>query len=259
MTATALRAFEWHMLAYKRTWRGTLVSSFLNPLLYLAALGIGLGAFIDSGGEAEAALGGMTYLQFIAPGLLAATAMQIGAFESTYPVMGAWKWHKTYYAMTSTPLRPVDLLSGHVMFVVFRLLTTCAAYIIVVAAFGAIRSPWGGLAVLAGVLTGLALAMPTTALSIWTDRDTIFSLYFRFVMIPMFLFSGAFFPIDQLPDPIEPVAYALPVWHGVELSRDFSQGIFDWPMIGLHVGYLALWIVVGYVLAARNFAKRLVS
>lgn len=258
MTATALRAFEWHLLAYKRTWRGTLVSSFLNPLLYLGALGIGLGAFIDSGDSGQA-LGGMSYLEFIAPGLLAATAMQIGAFESTYPVMGGWKWHKTYYAMTSTPLRPVDLLGGHVMFVVFRLTTSCLAYVVVVAAFGAIDSAWGALGILVGVLTGLSLAMPTTAMAMSTDRDTVFSLYFRFVMIPMFLFSGAFFPIDQLPDLIEPVAYVMPVWHGVELARDFAQGVFDPPMIGLHGAYLAVWIVVGYVLAARMFQKRLVS
>ena len=108
---------------YKRTWKGSLVSSFLLPLLYLAAMGIGLGSFVDDNGSG--ALGGISYLQFIAPGLLAATALQIAVGESTYPVMGGIKWQKIYFSMIATPLRPADVMYGQLAFIAFRVLTTC--------------------------------------------------------------------------------------------------------------------------------------
>lgn len=252
-----LRSFNYQMVAYSRTWRGSLVSSFLNPVLYLAALGVGLGSFIDDGSGAQA-LGGQSYLQFLAPAMLAATAMQIATFESTYPVMGGWKWHKTYYAMVASPLRPIDALSGHLLFVAFRLVQTCAVYFVVITVFGAVGSWWGLLAIPSGVLVGLAFAVPTFAMSISTSRDTLFAVYMRFAVLPMFLFSGAFFPVDQLPDLIEPLAYALPLWHGVELCRSFAGGDIG-PELALHAGYLVLWAVAGFLLAARQFQRRLVS
>lgn len=253
---TTERAFEYWLLSYKRTWRGTVVSTFLVPVLFLAALGLGLGSFVDTG-PGRAALGGQTYLDFIAPGLLAATAMQTASFESSYPVMGAWKWFKSYYAMLATPLRIVDVLVGHVIFVGFRVLTTCLVYLVVISAFGAVTSPWGVLTVVAGLLTGLAVAAPTFALATTTDRDTVLSTYFRLAILPMFLFSGAFFPIAQLPDLVRPVAYATPLWHGVELARMFAYGALEPGRILLGVGYLCLWIGAGTWWAARAFRRRL--
>jgi lipooligosaccharide transport system permease protein len=255
---SSLRAFEYWMVSYKRTWRGTIISSFLVPSLFLAAMGLGLGGYIDAGGG-RSALGGQTYLQFIAPGLLAATAMQTAAFESSYPVMGGWKWFKTYFAMLATPLGVVDVLAGHLLFVAFRVFTTCVVYLVVITAFGAVASPWGVLAVVAGLLTGLAIAAPTFAMAVTTDRDTIFSMYFRFAILPMFLFSGAFFPVGQLPAAAQPVAYATPLWHGVHLTRMFTQGELEYAWIGGNVSYLCLWIGVGAWWAARGFRRRLVT
>ncbi len=141
-----LRAYEHWLAQYKRVWRGTVGTSLVNPLLYLAALGVGLGTIVDRSQNAPA---GVPYLYFIAPGLLAAAAMQTAAAESSWPVLGAIKWTRTYYAMTATPLTERDVLIGHQLFVITRVLTASAAYLVVVAAFGAVnswlacsRSPW---------------------------------------------------------------------------------------------------------------------
>lgn len=253
-----LRSLSYQLAAYRRTWRGSLFSSFLNPFLYLAAMGVGLGSLVDSGQGARA-LGGMSYLEFLAPAMLAAISMQVAAMESTYPVYGAWRWHKSYYAMISTPLRPIDAFTGHLMFVVLRLLQTGVLYFVVIALFGTVNSAWGVAAIGVGVLVGLAFATPTFALSMWMNRDTIFSVYMRFIVLPMFLFSGAFFPIEQLPDAVEPVAYVLPLWHGVELCRSFAFGQLEPLTILLHLGYLMLWAAVGFGLAARAYRRRLVG
>ena len=255
---TALRAFSYWMVSYRRTWRGSIVSSLLVPLLFLAAMGFGLGSFVDNGGRNEA-LGGQTYLQFLAPGLLAATAMQTASFESAYPVMGGWKWFKTYYAMLATPLGVVDILGGHLLFVAFRVFTTCLVYLGVIVAFGAVASPWGILTVVAGLLTGMSIAAPTFAMAMSSDRDTILSMYFRFAILPMFLFSGAFFPVSQLPAVVEPLAYATPLWHGVHLARMLAYGDLSWGWIVANVAYLCGWIAVGSWLAARAFRRRLVT
>ncbi|MGW5358852.1 ABC transporter permease [Actinopolymorpha pittospori] len=255
---TARRALAYWMASYRRTWRGSVVSSFLVPFLYLAALGVGLGAFVDAGGGTRA-LGGLTYLEYIGPGLLAATALQTAAFESSYPVMGGWKWFKVYFAMLATPLGVRDVLAGHLLFVAFRVTTTCLVYLVVLTVFGAVVSPWGVLAVVAGLLTGLAVAAPTFALAVSSDRDTVFALYFRFAILPMFLFSGAFFPVTELPEAVRPVAYATPLWHGVELARMFAQGVPSWGWVAAHVGYLVLWIAGGVWWAGGAFRRRLLT
>ncbi len=124
------RQFDYWVTVYKRTWKGSLISSFLLPLLYLARWVIGLGSFVDSNGTG--ALGGVSYLQFIAPGLLAATALQIAVGESTYPVMSGLKWQKFYHSMIATPLRPADVVYGQLAFIAFRVFSTCAVFLVVI-------------------------------------------------------------------------------------------------------------------------------
>ena len=119
---------------YRRTWRGSIVSTVLNPLLYLGAMGLGLGTLVDKHGTAS--LGGVSYLVFLAPGLLAASAMGTGVGKSTYPVFGSVKWNKTYQAAVSSPLRPADLFHGHLLFVGLKLTMTSAVFLAVAAAFG---------------------------------------------------------------------------------------------------------------------------
>jgi lipooligosaccharide transport system permease protein len=249
-----LRAYEHWLAQYKRVWRGTIGTSLINPLLYLAALGVGLGTIVDESTNPPA---GVPYLDFIAPGLLAAAAMQTAATESSWPVMGAIKWTRTYYAMTATPLTERDVLVGHQLFVVTRVLTSSGAYLLVVALFGAVHSWWGVLAIPVAVLIGTAFSMPMAAYASSTEHDRSFPPIFRFLIVPMFLFSGTFFPVEQLPLGFELVAYVTPIWHGVELCRGLMLGTIELQAAVGHVAYLAAWTVGGFLVARRAYERRL--
>ncbi len=253
--APAVRQLRFWLTNYRRTWRGSIFSDVLNPVLYLGALGLGLGTLVDHHGTAR--LGGVSYLVFIAPGLLAAGQMQAAIAESTYPVLGSVKWLKTYFAAIATPLRPSDLFHGHLLFTTLRLIMNSAVFMIVMAGFGAVRSPWVLAALPAAVLTGLAFAAPMEAFAITCQKDTQFAMIFRFGVIPLFLFSGTFFPVTQLPAFVRPLAYITPLWHGVTLCRSLSLGTAQlWPSIG-HVGYLLAVIALGIFAGNRTYRRRL--
>ena len=244
------------MTAYRHLWRSSLVSTVVEPALFLAAMGLTLGVLVDRGPGLP---GGVSYLSFLAPGLLAATAMQNAGFESTYPVLGAIKWDKTYEAVLATPARSVDILVGHLLYVLFRVTTSVVLFVVVMIAFGAAQSPLLLLAAPAAVLTGMAFAGPITAFASRLENDTGFAALQRFLILPMFLFSGTFFPVRQLPTVLEWIAYATPLWHGVSLARGLALGTIGPGMAVLHVGYLLLWVTAGFWLAARGFRRRLVT
>lgn len=253
-----VRQYDYWSTVYRRTWKGNVISSFLVPLLYLAAMGVGLGSFVDDNSGPDA-LGGVSYLQFLGPGLLAATAMQVAIFESTYPVMSGIKWQKFFYSMIATPLRPADVAYGQLGFIAFRIASTCAVFAVVVALFGGMSSWLGVLTVPVALLIGLAYAAPVFAIAARLKDESAFSLVFRFGMIPMFLFSGAFFPVSQLPGVVEWLAYLTPLWHGVELSRGFGlSDIGLWAVLG-HTAYLLLWFAVGVRLTVTGLTRRLVN
>lgn len=251
----AVREFRYWLTNYRRTWRGSIYTSFLSPVLYLGAMGLGLGKLVDAHGTAR--LGGVSYLAFLAPGLLAAAAMQSGIEESTYPVLGSVKWRGTYYAAAASPLRPADIFHGHLLFTIMRLAMNSAIFLLVMAAFGAITSPWVLAAVPVAVLTGLAFAAPVEAWAITVSKDTSFALVFRFGMIPLFLFSGTFFPVTQLPVWIRPLAYVTPLWHGVALCRSLSLGTATLGGALVHVGYLTALAAVSIVVGNRTYRRRL--
>jgi lipooligosaccharide transport system permease protein len=259
MTATtlsslpAIRSYSYWVSQYRRTWRGSVVSTVVSPVLYLAAMGLGLGSIVHR----SPSLGGLTYLQFIGPGLLAATAMQVGAGESTYPVLASFKWLRLYHAMAATPLLPVDILVGHLLWMATRITMASTVYLAVVWAFGGVASPWAVLALPACLLTGLAFAVPITAFSSSRDSDSGFAALNRFVVVPMFLFSGVFFPVSQLPEALRWVAYATPLWHGVDLARALTTGDVRFASAIGHVGYLAAFSVVGFVIALRIYRRKL--
>jgi len=249
------RQLRFWLTDYRRTWRGSIYSSVLNPLLYLGAMGLGLGTLVDRHGRAG--LGGVSYLAFLTPGLLAAASMQAGVGECTYPVFGSVKWNKTYQAAVSSPLRPSDVFHGHLLFVTLRLTMNSALFMAVAAAFGALRSPWVIAALPVAVLTGLAFAAPIEAWSVTRQKDTSFAVIFRFGLIPLFLFSGTFFPITQLPAWIRPVAYVTPLWHGVALCRALSLGNAGLGGALVHVGYLAAVVAAGIAVGDRTYRRRL--
>jgi lipooligosaccharide transport system permease protein len=251
----AVREFRYWLTNYRRTWRGSIYTSVLSPVLYLGAMGLGLGKLVDVHGTAR--LGGVSYLAFLAPGLLAAAAMQAGIEESTYPVLGSVKWRRTYYAAAASPLRPADIFHGHLLFTAMRLAMNSAIFLAVMAAFGAITSPWVLAALPVAVLTGLAFAAPIEAWAITVTKDTSLALVFRFGMIPLFLFSGTFFPVTQLPAWIRPLAYVTPLWHGVALCRSLSLGTATLGGALVHVGYLAALAAVSIAVGNRTYRRRL--
>lgn len=255
----AWRQFDYLTTVYKRTWKGSVVSSFLMPVLYLLAMGVGLGGFIDDG-SARSALGGVRYIEFIAPGLLVATAMQTAVGESTYPVMGGFKWTKVYHSQVATPLSPASVLLANLAYVMFRLTTTCTVFVLILAAFGLVPGVGAAVgALVVAVLVGMAYATPVFAYSSRLSDPSGFAPIFRLGIMPMFLFSGAFFEVSQLPDGIEWVAYVNPLWHAVELARMLAIHPFELGMAALHLLYLGLLVGVGWWLAARGFKRRLVG
>jgi lipooligosaccharide transport system permease protein len=262
----AARQFRGHLTNYRRTWRGSVISSVLNPLLFLTAMGVSLAKLVDKGpgaatfGRSQGAP--VTYLLFLAPALLAATGMQTAIGESTFPVMSALKWQRTYHASIASPLRARDIFFGHVAFMMLRIAMNCTVFLGVMAAFGAVHAtgPLGLgplFALCAALLTGLAFAAPIAGWAILRQRDTGFSLLFRFVMMPLFLFSGTFFPISQLPAAIRPIAYATPLWHGVDLSRGLALGTVGPAAAAEHLGYLVVVCAAGCVYGCRAYSRRL--
>lgn len=250
-----LRSFGYWAYQYKRTWRSSITTSFLEPVFYLAAMGVGLGALVD---HHVHQVSGVSYLAFVAPGLLASAAMQVGTTESTWPVMGAIKWVRTYHAMLATPIRVVDVLRGHIAWMALRLTTAAGIFLAILAAFGLVRSGEAVLALPAAVLTGLAFATPIAAFAATQEKETGFTVIYRFGVVPLFLFSGIFFPIGRLPGWLQPVAWATPLYHGVALCRDLVLGEpAMWPSVA-HAAYLAAFAVAGYLAARATFRRRLV-
>ncbi len=252
----AVRVLEYFLLLMRRTFRGTLFTGFAAPLLYLVALGYGLGSLVDRG--SSSGLGGVPYVQFIAPGILVATAMQTGVFDASYPVLGAIKWQRQYHAMLATPIGVRDVVAGNLVAITLRSLLSAVVFLAVAAAVGAVPSWTGVLALPVVVLVTLAYAGPMFAISARAQTDTTFNLVFRLGLVPMFLFSGTFFPVEQLPGWMHPVAYVVPLWHGSSLARDATLGTLHLAADLGHVAYLLLWVVGGSWLAVRGLRRRMV-
>ncbi len=254
-TPGSLLFFERSARVYRRTWRGSIISTFLNPILYLLAMGLGLGSLVDRGG-ATAQLD-FPYMNFLAPGLLAAATMMTAAGESMYPVMGGMKWNKYYHDALATPLSIRDLVIGHFEWVAVRILFTSVVFTSVMVAFGAISLATAPLLIVPSVLGGLAFAGPVTAYASRLENEAGLSTIFRFVITPLFLFSGTFFPVSLLPGWIQPIAYVTPLWHSVELTRSVALGTpttFD-PIV--HYAVLIVYLLIGAFIARHFFQKRL--
>ncbi|MFC4589571.1 ABC transporter permease [Sphaerisporangium corydalis] len=247
-----LREFSAWMLRYRRTWRSTIVVSVANPLLFLLAIGAGLGRLV-----APEALDGMTYLEFFAPGMLAAAAMQNAYIESAFRVNGALRRDRSYVVAAATPLEPRDIMAGHLLFITFRIASSALAFAVVMVAFGASRSPMVVLTVPAALLTGLAFATPLAAWAVTVEKFGTLNAVFRFVLMPMYLLSGTFFTLDSLPAWLHTAAYALPLWHGVDLCRTLSLGTATLAGSLVHVAYLGAFAAGGVAVALVTYRRHL--
>ncbi|MCP3800952.1 ABC transporter permease [Allokutzneria sp. A3M-2-11 16] len=239
---------------YRRNWRATVFSSVVTPILFLLSLGLGLGTQIRAG----AVPGGSTYIAFLAPALLVSAAVQNAAMDSTYPILSAFKWQKTFWGIVSTPVTPGQILGGRFLWLAARLLFSGVAFMVVAAFFGGVQGPSVIVSLLVSVLAGLAFAAPIVAFAATIENEgQQFNLLFRFVVMPMTLFAGTFFPVSQLPVFVQPLAWITPLWHGTELSRGAAFGTLEvLPALG-HLAYLLVWVVVGLVLARKYFRVRL--
>jgi lipooligosaccharide transport system permease protein len=254
-TPGSLLYIERKARVYRRTWRGSVISAFMIPVLYLLAMGLGLGSLVDAGGGTTQL--SVPYLTFLAPGLLAAAAMMTAAGESMYPVMGGMKWNKSYHAALATPLSIRNLVIGHFGWVSVRILFTSVVFAAVMVLFGTISPGTAPLVIAAAVMGGLAFAGPISAYAAQLTNETGLSGVFRFVVTPLFLFSGTFFPIEQLPDWMEPIAYFTPLWHSVDIARSIAIGTPPAMPIAFHFAVLAFFFLAGAVAADRLFHRRL--
>jgi len=254
MTGT-LRVLEHHLLVYRRTWKGSVFVSFVSPILFLGAMGFGLGSLISRGPSRT--VDGVSYLAFLAPGLLAATAMQSAYVEATYPIMARIQWLRTYEGMLATPIGVLDVLAGEFGWLALRLALGSCAFFLVMLLFGTVHSGLALLAIVVAVLTGLAFATPILAFTATQRKDTSFPFIGRFLITPLFLLGGVFFPIHQLPQLVQDIAWLTPLAHGVALARGLLVGQAP-PSAGLHLAVLLAYAAIGVVVARVTLQRRLV-
>jgi lipooligosaccharide transport system permease protein len=221
-------------------------------------MGVGLGSLV-SNNLGPNAVDGVSYLEFVAPALLCTAAVTVASEEFTYPIMLGFKWNPTFYGMNAAPIMPGQIIDGIVISVTARLLATSALYFVFMLLFGAVPSPLGFLTVFVAVLTGLAFGAPVMAYTATLEQDTgQLAMLMRFVLLPMTLFSGTFFPLSSMPWFLQWIGWLSPLWHGTELARVFAYGAAEpiWLTV-IHVLYLVALVAVGWVWTRRIAGRRL--
>ena len=256
-TPTTIRVWQSHLAIYKRIWHGHVLLSLVQPTLYLLGFGLGVGALVDDNVDSTVSLGGVDYFSFLAPALLATTAMISAGQASLWEVLDGFLWSNRYRAMAATPLTPRQIATGLAAWHLTRTTIAATGVALVLLVFDDTRT-WGLVpAVPAAVLTGLAFALPISAWSAMQRSGAPFPAVIRFVLLPMFLFGGAFFPIEQLPGWLQPVAYVTPLWYGIELCRGVVVGGVEPTAPFVHVVVIAAYAAAGWVACTVTFARRL--
>src|SRR5688500_14208293 len=253
--AASGRVWQRNWLVYKRLWHRSLAFGFLQPVLFLTAMGLGIGTLLS--GQDQAAFGGVEFIDWLGPGLMAAMAMQTATFESTYPIMNKIMWGRNYEAMLSTPVTIRSIVGGELAWTAFRIGSLAAVFLLVLFLFGIVRTPLALLAIPISVLIGVAFASCLIAFTATQKNDVGFSAIFRFVINPLFLFSGTFFPLTNLPEPLRAVAWATPLFHGVELIRGSILDQLDPVTAPIHLAYLLVMFAIGTYFAERLLTRRM--
>lgn len=254
----ALYVFE-HQVRVMRNYRGSIIATAIGtPFIYLFAFGIGLGTLV-SANLGDRAVDGVDYLTFVAPALICMSVVGIAAMEFTYPIMLGFKWNPTFIGMNAAPLSGRQIVDGVVLFVALRMAIPAVVYYVVMALFGAAPSPFGAGVIVTSILAGLALGTPIMAYaaSITEDKGQ-FAVIGRVVVLPLTLFSGTMFPLEQLPVFLQWIGWVSPVWHGTELGRQLTYGATEpiWLTV-VHVVFLVALAVAGWRLAVRIATRRL--
>ena len=251
----AAKVVHRNSLVLWRSWRSSIFLSVLGPVLFLVAIGLGLGSMVESDANA---FQGADYLAFFATGMLGANAMQSGVFSATYPLLNKIIWQRNYEAMLATPLKVSDIFYGELAWIGVSLAQHAIPFFIVMSLFGIFDSFAAVLAVPVAILTGLGCAAATSALTATMERDEAYTWVFRFIVTPLFLLSGTFFPLDSLPSWIVVIANFTPLYHGIELIRQLTIFEFNTLSASWHLLYLVSFLVVASRIALRNFERRLI-
>jgi lipooligosaccharide transport system permease protein len=254
--ALTLRATEREAYLWSRLWWTGVFSAFIAPVLVLAALGVGLGGLVDDGSQT---LRGLDYLVFVTPGLLVASAVQTAAGNSMWPVMAGHRWLGFHYAQVASPLSAADVYGGQVVWTAARAFIQATVFVAAGAALGGVESWWALAAVPAAALTATAFGAVLAAFAATQDSDAAFDVILCILIVPLYLFSGTVFPIEQLPQGLRLLVQLFPMWHGVELARGATTGSIDaWPAVG-HVAVLLTYTAAGWWWGVRAFARRLTA
>ena len=240
-------------------WKGIIaIVAIGNPLFYLIAIGIGVGVLVDQN-SGTSGTGGVEYITFIAPALLASAALTGAMDEVMFPVLEGFKWRKLFFAMNSTPLTGIQIATGVFMAAMLRVAFTVFCYWALLVAFGvfSISQSWDVVPITmfaAGAFAAVILGITAKV----TKEDFFMTILGRLVIMPMFLFSGTFFPLESMPKFLQPIGWISPLWHATELGRHFSYGYsISGLMILIHFAYLSLLMISGFLLAGRAFTARL--
>ncbi len=245
----ALAVWKRNAAMYARTWKWNLLPNFFEPIFYLMAVGIGVGAYIDS-------MGGTSYAGFLAPGLICVAAMNGATFEVTYNVYVRLVFEKSYDAMLTTPIEPDDILAGEVAWALTRAAIYSGAFGIVVALFGLAPGPSAALAFPAALGAGLLFASIGIAFSLAVGQIDFFAYYFTLFLTPLFLFSDVFFPLDErLSGVWIYVAEVLPLLHPVRLARAAFRGSADPMLVAWDLAYI-LGVSLAFLAVARRAVRR---
>jgi lipooligosaccharide transport system permease protein len=249
VTAGAARLVERNVLVYRRTWM-ILFSGFFEPVFYLFSIGVGIGHLV---GNVE----GVPYRTFVAPALMASSAMNGATLESTMNIFHKLKYAKIYDAVLATPIDVGDVALGEIAWCLIRGALYGTGFMVVMTAMGLVESPWGILALPAAVLIGFAFAATgmaaTTYVRSWSDFEIV-----QLVLVPLFLFSATFFPLSTYAAPMRIVVECTPLYHGVALIRSLTTGDVS---VGLlwHVVYLTAMGAIGLTITARRLERLLLQ
>ena len=246
---------EYQLIFSRRAIKTLVVGGIVTPLLYVLSLGVGLGSVVNAHGSGL----GVPYLVFVAPAFLAAAALQIATGDASYPIFSGFQWTRTFHGMANSPLTTRQIALGQLTWIALRITLNSLVYLAVMACFGACRQWQVMFAVPAATLTGTAFAATVAAVSatLQSGMGGTFATINRFMVTPMFLFSGTFYPISRLPEWARGVAYISPLWHGTELARDAAIGGLSGPAVLGHLLFLLAWLAIGTALMVWRFRVRL--
>ena len=246
----AIRIFARHMAVFRKIWFSNIMFNFIEPLLYLTAMGYGLGTFVQD-------MEGMTYLQYIAPGMVASSAMFAASFECTYGSFIRLHYQKTFQAMLAGPVTVRDIVAGDIMYATFKSMVFGLVILTVIGGLGQVQSWWALFIPLFLVIPGLTFSLLAICYTGITANIDNFNYYITLFLTPAYLFSGVFFPISSMPGWVEVVAWINPIFHSVEVCRAMALGNMH-PGLLVHAGVLALFAMVLMPLAVRLMTKRLI-